>query len=335
MSAFEHLDFAPALILLFLVGRLVLSLLPPGRPGAHVPSEWASTWAASHALGAIVIESQLAWMDELVWWPWLVLGIVRVLILPGAAKPRHEPAPPRIDKRVWIGRGLVLSAILWTGYDRSAVEATSLACLGGLLVEGSRCLRRRPEAGTALAGAWMWTLAALPERVETEALVAISLAAVGSVAWNRRADGRGLALAMAGMVGLGLFDSSALLIALLGPIALVAASAKPSRATAGQFAVGAWLLGGLPLLMEGAPSLEWNAVDPLGSGTAWAFAGLISLRWSQRPSPFAAPHRELWGLGALYLAILVGTGGSQHAISLALPLTFLAVATALPPEKTE
>ena len=65
------------------VGRLVLSLLPPGWPGYAGRRELAATLSASWMLGA------LAWSLAPWWWAWAAVLAARLLTLPGALRPRH------------------------------------------------------------------------------------------------------------------------------------------------------------------------------------------------------------------------------------------------------
>jgi hypothetical protein len=72
------------LILPLAVGRLCLSMLPPGWPGYHNRRELGATLCASLLLGLLALKLLPAL------WLWLVILVIRVCLLPGALRPRHE-----------------------------------------------------------------------------------------------------------------------------------------------------------------------------------------------------------------------------------------------------
>lgn len=84
------------------VGRLSLSLLPPGWPGYAGRRELAATLSASWMLGAI------GWGLAPWWWLWAIAMVGRLLTLPGALRPRHR-SPDGLGK----AQVLVL-AVAWT-----------------------------------------------------------------------------------------------------------------------------------------------------------------------------------------------------------------------------
>jgi len=89
----------PGLAALALIGRVVLSLLPPGLPGTHRGGGAVATWAASHVLGlaavgaqaalAVLFELPLAPLGLLA--PWLAVALLRWALRPGAMVARREP----------------------------------------------------------------------------------------------------------------------------------------------------------------------------------------------------------------------------------------------------
>ncbi len=94
-----------ALLQVLLVGRIALSLLPPGSPGGHGAPDLAATWAASQLLGlallgiqGVALDSGLgALLDPIagrrasLLAPWIVVLAARLALLPGAMVPRHAP----------------------------------------------------------------------------------------------------------------------------------------------------------------------------------------------------------------------------------------------------
>lgn len=73
-----------ALLTHLAVGRLCLSLLAPGWPGYHDRKELGATLCASLMLGLLALEV-LPWL-----WIWALVLLVRLAVLPGALRPRHE-----------------------------------------------------------------------------------------------------------------------------------------------------------------------------------------------------------------------------------------------------
>jgi len=110
------------LALLLGVGRLVLSLLPPGWPGYHDRSELGATLTASLLLGRLGL-AVVPW-----WWVWLVVLLARLVLLPGALRPGYP------DRRGGIGWLLVFLLCLAAGSSEAplgiTLEAVVLAGAG-------------------------------------------------------------------------------------------------------------------------------------------------------------------------------------------------------------
>lgn len=66
------------------VGRLCLSMLPPGWPGDHNRRELGAVLCASWLLGSTALVL-LPWT-----WLWALVLIGRIALLPGGLRPRHE-----------------------------------------------------------------------------------------------------------------------------------------------------------------------------------------------------------------------------------------------------
>jgi len=92
------------LVLHLCVGRLCLSLSPPGWPGYHDRQELGATLAASLLLGTLGL--------TLVPWPWVwaLVLLLRLAFLPGALRPRY--ATGRGSGLGWLGVAAVFAA-LW------------------------------------------------------------------------------------------------------------------------------------------------------------------------------------------------------------------------------
>ena len=143
------------LLAVFLVGRTVLSILPPGLPGRHAPRDLAVTWATSHALGVGVLGASLLGArtlgfgphPALLIGPWtLVLG-VRLATLPGAMVPRHDrpPLPVPTWALLAVG-GLAITEAL----ARSAVagDDVDFAFMGQVVQAGAGQVPARQAAHT-------------------------------------------------------------------------------------------------------------------------------------------------------------------------------------------
>lgn len=120
-------DVPALLVACALVGRVLLSVLPPGLPGRHAPAELPATWAASHLLGAFALSLEASLLAllradvslPLFFAPWILLALARFATLPGAMVPRHplprEPAGPLPLALFVIAVGLVVAATILAG----------------------------------------------------------------------------------------------------------------------------------------------------------------------------------------------------------------------------
>jgi hypothetical protein len=99
MVSRDALEAVARLAEIAFVGRVILSLCPPGLPGRHGPRDLFATWGASHLLGGIALAAEAAAADLLglelsplaLVAPWLLPAFLRWITLPGAMVPRHEP----------------------------------------------------------------------------------------------------------------------------------------------------------------------------------------------------------------------------------------------------
>lgn len=245
-----------------LLGRTLLAWLPAGLPGRHAPGSLASTWAASHVLGiaALVLTrsllAPLGLSDSIVAVAalWAILLAARVLSLPGSLVPRHElPGErPRAAHRV-ASLAIVCAIVALVGHvGRSAspdadprLVATAIVswlAAAGLVAHGLERGRRAPAPRRLLVALFVLTPSGLAASAagRVDAVVALGFAGgcAGLVSWLRRADRRGLALALASFGTCVLVQREALPLTLAGLVALVAATARPARALAAQSALG-------------------------------------------------------------------------------------------------
>jgi hypothetical protein len=287
------------------VGRILLAWLPPGAPGAHAPRELAWTLGASYALGlaALVLEHQLLSAAELavvplwaIFAPWAVLLVARLATLPGALVPRHEPdAPPAgwPARAVWLA---AVAGVLWFAahapdqraqllhalkLDQRALDAANwlaLLALADFGLERARALPgQRALIALVLAALGAWRAFDQPSGVLSASALCCIACAAGTIAWLRRADRRGLWLAIVCASGVAALAPAGWIFALPALGALVFGSAEVARpriAVAGlvAFALGTelGLSGGWPSAMTPLPMLEHALNAEIGMGVALA-----------------------------------------------------------------
>ena len=219
------LERVAELATIVVVGRLCLSLLPPGWPGYHDAREGGATLGASLLLGT------LAWFLLPYSWLWGVLLVFRLALLPGAMRPRHELAAPPGEPLDRLSFLLALAALAWAAWSspwsgavdgfraeigtgglaradvlRSALVAPALL-VGMVLTLHALLVRRRwgsaPRAFAVvlLAAASGLALAGLPARVLGPPLLGAAWILAGLWTWRRTADRRARALAVLGLAG--------------------------------------------------------------------------------------------------------------------------------------
>lgn len=301
-------------VLLALVGRTVLSFLPPGRVGGARPMELALTLAVSVLLGQMAMLWTVSVLPELEhgqrWWlsaPWLALGALRWWTRPHAFVA-GEPIPAARDARARTPAGLVVllasaSPLWWVPNEtRDDLAGRAMASIGLFLI-AVVCLHalhmaRRALAGRVLIVVLLVTTPALRESVfhlPTLPTAFVALACAGLIGWTRRADPRHAALAafgaaatypyspttwLAGLVTLALFSHNhARRRALFMALGLSVVFVAPIGWLGSAAAVRLTHASDLPIL---APSL-WEALE----------------------------RRELWGLvwHACALAIVAALAG--------------------------
>jgi len=222
----EALEAAVELATVVLVGRLCLSLLPPGWPGYHDAREGGATLGASLLLGAIGCFLLPCW------WLWGIALVLRVALLPGAMRPRPELASPRMCPVEGLAIPLALAALAWaawispwspapvTDFDprvggavgpstwvlRSPLVPPALL-LGSLLSLHALLVRRRWESATRsvatllLASLAGLALSRVPDWALGPPLLGVMWILAGLGTWRRTADRRARALAVLGLAG--------------------------------------------------------------------------------------------------------------------------------------
>src|SRR5438132_1128697 len=116
------------------IGRLLLSILPPGQPGGGAVHELAATLAASALLATMgmAVLRGLELMNPFAFSPaWILvllplLLVLRLAALPGAMVPRHQPPLERgTSTSRWTAMATaVLMAVVSFARDPSANETT-------------------------------------------------------------------------------------------------------------------------------------------------------------------------------------------------------------------
>jgi hypothetical protein len=268
-------DGPALLVACALVGRVLLSVLPPGLPGRHAPTELPATWAASHLLGGFALSlegSVLALLHAevslpLFFAPWILLALARFATLPGAMVPRHplpqEPIGPVAFALFVAAAALVLGAALFDhGQASSAADALALLALAS---HGLATARRAPITravavlvlAAAIAASIHWSVA----RVFAVPLAVGGGAALG-VPWLRRADRRAGALSVVAFSSAALLGPREALFGIAGIAALWIHTAPPSRRAVANFAAWTFLPAAALGWLHRAPDLEIEAVLP-------------------------------------------------------------------------
>jgi len=326
--------------LALLLGRILLSFLPPGEPGGHAPRKLPATLAASLLLGSGLLLGLSFVCDE----PWTVAlglaaagGLVRWATSPGGIVPRHELAHERGG---WLAHLVYLAALLpaflaWPRPGEALEEPADLCLIESLhrvslvllvvVLEHGLATARRAPLGRALFVLALSTFlfrenphpgsnAELVERISAACFGAGAAFALG---WLRRADRRSALLAIACFV-IGrpwdTFDGVALVAVAL--LALVICTPRASRAwIAKACAIGFGLC-----IAPALRGMQW--IGPAQSGSALppllrlvlVVSVLATVAWIARSiathrQPEVAESRDALARGdrLLLLLMLLGT----------------------------
>jgi len=333
--------------LALLLGRILLSFLPPGEPGGHALRKLPATLAASLLLGAGALLGLSFVSDE----PWKAAlglaaagGLVRWVTAPGGIVPRHAlPA----ERGGWLARLSYLAALApaflaWPGPDEVPEEPIDLCLIEGLhrvsllllvvAVEHGLATARRAPLGRALfalaLSAFLFRENPIAgsgaELVERSSAACFGAGAAFSLGWLRRADRRSALLAIACFV-IGrpwdTYDGGVLVAAAL--LALVLCTPGASRAwIAKACAVGLALC-----LAPALRGMQWIGPAQAGSPlpellrlalvvSALATAAWIARSIAARRQPEPPEDRDALGRGDRLLLFLLLAG---TAICWALP----------------
>lgn len=328
------------LVLALALGRILLSFLPAGEPGAHSLRGLPATAAASLVLGSGLLLG-LSFVTEDPWLPALALGVAGGLLRwatsPAGIVPRYEL---QRETGRWLSRLLYLGACVpaflrWPQGEGDQAEVASLELVHRVAllvllvgVEHGLAIARRAPLGRRFLVLGL-SLCLFRENANTQSISELveridaacwSCGAAFALAWLRRADRRAGALAVACFViGRPWGALEGALLALAALLALVVCSARPARlwiAVAGAI--------GLALCL--APALRgmsWTGPQDAGSPLAGllrlalAVATLSTVAWigralaaRSRAEPeddrAALARGELLLLGLLLLATGIG-----------------------------
>jgi hypothetical protein len=322
-----------------LLGRVVLSFLPPGPVGSHAWSDLPVTAAVSFAVG-LLIDRLASSLTDWGFWGWVplvvVLALLRWITLPGAMVPRHRPHSEPLTQFDLLLVGIALGWSVYLYLSKTPLSAWSWLAISVVLFHGLGTARRQRLGRfwilgvTAALGAPP-AVAGYLDELGPALLPALSLAlgATFLVPWLRRADKRAGSLSALGF-------GSALLagwdpLGFAGVATLLVASRRSQRAFALRASVCAALVFALPSLLGkdsfrrdrllwGRNLLDW-ALDRHAWGLAWLsiavalLAGALTFRWRGEPwssGSIDEPRREI---RALLLLLVLSAG------SLALPLS--------------
>ncbi len=311
------------------VGRVLLSLTPPGRLGGHRPIELPGTLGASYLLGELVFSVQgqflASWGRAEFGWqlaPWVVLLLLRLATLPAyyvaGAEPRHEERDGGFWALVAIGIGLGL----WLRPEPRLVSFVFV--VSHLLWQA----RRKPIGRAALmvvclgVSTWLTGL----EGVDVAGIFT-ALGAGFLIPWVRRNDLRGGMLAGLFFLAAGVARGH-WLTTLLGALALAGVSYGP------QWRYLAKVLT-LTTVIAVACMLAGSS-DTSSSTLAWLqghyLVGLVAVlsagRWARAKNwsvgEIEEPLREGVGIAGLLCALaLVGSGSLWPLVVVWVGVSFL------------
>jgi hypothetical protein len=334
-----------------LLGRLVLSFLPPGAPGPGGWREAATTWGTSFALGTLVVTPlqrlHAQGLELLI--GTILLALLRWRTLPGKLVPRHPvPREPwttvdSLAALAVLGWGVALlsssatwSALAWAAAAAMVLHALTItrrARVGRWLVLGFLLLPGEPT-GYDLRDSYAVVLG---PTLSTTMGIAFALP------WIRRADRRAGVLSAVGFASL-LLEGFDPLVLVGTAVVCLAVHARQRKLTLVATAIGAlwfllprWLTTATATAPRGRP-IDWGILQdtawvPETWGLAWPsllLVPLLALRarggpWS--PGTIEEPRRETWVTAALVAAtfLLELRGGSPWFEGQALVRLFPAV----------
>jgi hypothetical protein len=274
---------SPLVLLAYaILGRVLLSWLPPGHPGGSAPRELAATWGASVLLGhaALPLVLGASWT-----WSYVGLGLVVVLALsrllsrPLGLTPRHEPPLDRESPVAKLSLAVAWLATIACLVAHARAEETPTVgnpwIAGGLVLalaavidwalETARCRAWARAAAIAALGAVVFVAPVRLEDSPAAAAVHFAAGAACTIAWYRRADRRALTLAAVMYAAPIVFAAEGWLLAAAGVLVLAVGTPAMSR----RFVLFACAV---PIAAFGALRLLAPPQMPLGEPTTMASA---------------------------------------------------------------
>ncbi|MBW2416543.1 MAG: hypothetical protein JRG76_18765 [Deltaproteobacteria bacterium] len=235
-------------------GRILLSWLPPGPQGSHTPRALPVTWAVSYLLGVAVLHIEGAAMGFLPDFgqvgglmlfaaPWILLAVLRLMTLPAAMVPRHEPRRERAGPATLA---LYAIAAVWVVTFLSLNLTSPIQSLGSfafmfLVAHGLGQARRAPAGIAVFVLLGFFTVGVGNPPL---APVYFGTGAAFLIGWLRRADRRACWLSAIAFAACAVTDAPTLVGA--GLLTLVLASWRGQRKYAATAAGVSALLIGLP-----------------------------------------------------------------------------------------
>jgi len=361
------------LCLALLLGRVLLSFLPPGEPGGHSLRKLPVTLAASLVLGAGLLLALSYVCDE----PWaLAIGLgaggwlLRWATSPGGIVPRHElpeERPSWLSRLVFLG-ALVPACLFWPSAGEypedlpdlclmEILHRTALVLLVVFVEHGLATARRAPLGRRVFVLALSLCLfrenpnpASMSELVDRINAACFGAGAAFALGWLRRADRRSALLAIACFViGRPWYTFDGVILAGAALLALVLCTPRPSRAWISKASAIGLALCIAPALR----GMQWigpaQSESPLPSlqRLALAVAVLATAAWigrsiAGRRQPEPAEWRDALARGDRLLLLLLGFGTlicwvlpGASGMLLVAPLAFLlAGCVSIRPERT-
>jgi hypothetical protein len=327
LSAGNLLGVVGGSLALLVVGRTLLSLLPPGAAGAHRPGEVPLTVATSLVLGVVGIVAPALWLERCgirgVWGLsifWTIVPLLRWTLRPHAFAPRGGWA----ERETAASRAALLavcamaaSPLAWApieGRDwRDALlRSLALGALAAFVLHGLGQARRAALA-RRLVVLLLLATPALQRHIEFPGLAAVVAAAMGAsflAAWLRRGDERAAWLSAIGFAILALFTNTAWIA---GVAVLAFATHSNARRRVLIACALALLAIGVGVRGFGAGPIGFLMLDDASTGPV-SEAEVISEPTLLR----AIAQWRLWGatwiaLGLALTALALGVRGAQRA----------------------
>jgi len=327
LSAGEFLgDLGMALALLVL-GRTLLSLLPPGAAGSHRPGELPLTLALSLVLGLVGVVAPALWLERCGIrrvWPlsvvWTIVPLLRWWLRPHGFVPRREWAEretPASKAALLAVCAMSAAPLAWALLEErdlrdALMRSAGLAAIAAFVLHGLGQARRAPLARRLVVLLFLAT-PVLQRHIDLTGLAAVAAAAMGAsflVAWLRRGDERAGVLSAIGFAILALFTNAAWIAGIA--VLVIASHSNARRRVLVASALAVLMIGaGIRGFGEGPHGfLLLDDASPGAMSDAEVLGDTTLLR--------AIAQWQLWGatwitLGLSLTALALGVRGAQHA----------------------